>query len=129
MYQYSATIQEGLLLFEAKEVENSTEILDLLRQLPEEASLSVGIHPPIDNVDAIQIVLQPKKRKLFKKLTLPLEYTLDIIVKDTHGEDKLWYISDAMNYDGMHQILTNFVENQKLPPYGAWLNATKDMIR
>lgn len=129
MYQYSATAQEGFLLFEAKKVTSLTEIVEMLKQLPTEASLSVEVHPPIGNVDAIQIVLQPKKRKLFKKLALPSEYTLDIVVKDKNGQDKLWYISDAMNYDGVHHILTNFVENQKLPPYGAWLNATADLMR
>ncbi|MCL2438302.1 MAG: hypothetical protein FWE48_00950 [Coriobacteriia bacterium] len=129
MRTYSIRTEEGLLGKEAvQENVNLTEIGEALNQLKVQAFFAVEVSSPINNVDAIQIMFQGNTKGLFRKVSIPPEYTLDIVVKDGRGEDKSWYMSDTMGYEEMYEIVENFVVHQKLPNYTSWLDATKDML-
>ena len=130
MYTYRVNAEKNFLgPLAVHEISNISDIMNMVEQLKVQAFFAVEISLPIDGVDAIQVMLQSNTKGFFKKVPIPPEYTLDIVVKDDNGDDKLWYMSDTMNYDEMHDILVNFVEHQKLPDYKSWLDATKDMIK
>ena len=130
MHTYSVRTKKNFFgALEIQKVSNISEIMKMVKQLKVEAYFAVEISPPIDHVDAIQVTFQGDTKGFFKKVPIPPEYTLDIVIMDEFGKHKLWYMSNAMGYDEMHNILVNFVERQELPDYKSWLDATKIMIK
>ena len=131
MYTYEIETESSILGLGTRNrtISQMSEIAEEVEILKVQAHFAVLVSPPIDGVDAIQVMLQANTKGFFKKVSIPPEYSLDIVVKNDDGEEKLWYMSDIMGHDEMYNILMNFMEHQKLPNYKVWFDATKDMLK
>ena len=130
MHTYEIETEAGKLGLKMRRriITSMEEVAEELEKLPVQAFFAIIVNPPIKNVDMLKIMLLANTKGFFKKVPIPPEYSIDVVLKDETGDEKEWYMSEILTYEDLYAIVADFVERQQLPQYEDWLDATKDML-